>query len=207
MSTKPNTMYTGLQQAYDLFNKTLFGGVLPSCVITLQRKAGSVGYFASSRLENKADRTDVVHEIALNPMYFESKSELYILSILVHEMCHVAQVVDGTAGRVGYHNQAFASRMEAIGLVPSHTGKEGGRRVGQKMSHYVQPMGMFDVVATTFLETNTSPLYQDRASEKERVIRVKKLKVKYTCLKCHLNVWGKAGLSIACLDCRLNLTV
>ena len=36
--------YDRLQQAYEHFNKALFGGTLPNALITLQRRKGTFGY-------------------------------------------------------------------------------------------------------------------------------------------------------------------
>jgi hypothetical protein len=37
--------YTQLDNAYDYFNRALFAGKLPPCVMTLHRKKGAYGYF------------------------------------------------------------------------------------------------------------------------------------------------------------------
>ena len=37
--------YTQLDNAYDYFNRALFDGRLPPCVMTLHRKKGAYGYF------------------------------------------------------------------------------------------------------------------------------------------------------------------
>ena len=41
--------YNELQMAYDHFNERLFGGQLPSCLITLQREKRTFGYFSAAR--------------------------------------------------------------------------------------------------------------------------------------------------------------
>jgi hypothetical protein len=47
---RPTTdTYTELLQAYDFFNVALFEGMLPSCLITLQREKHTCGYFSSGR--------------------------------------------------------------------------------------------------------------------------------------------------------------
>lgn len=57
-----------LQHAYDVFNRELFQGTLPTCMLTLQREKTSVGYFSAARFGNRlGQHTD---EIALNPTYF-----------------------------------------------------------------------------------------------------------------------------------------
>jgi len=80
--------YVGLTDAYDWFNRKLFDGALPAALITMQRRRGSYGYFASERFGTR-DRSDIVDEIALNPVHFEARSDDKILSTLVHEMCHL----------------------------------------------------------------------------------------------------------------------
>jgi len=46
MNNPTEEAYTELQKAYDFFNHALFGNKLPPCLITLQRKARTYGYFA-----------------------------------------------------------------------------------------------------------------------------------------------------------------
>lgn len=41
--------YSELQQAYDFFNCELFNGVLPQCLVTLQREKRCQGYFSRKR--------------------------------------------------------------------------------------------------------------------------------------------------------------
>ena len=45
--------YTAFEAAYDWFNAQLFENALPPCLITLQRKARSRGYFANDRFEHR----------------------------------------------------------------------------------------------------------------------------------------------------------
>ena len=76
--------YSGLQAAYDHFNKELFGGKLPDVFITYQRKARSLGYFSADRFNGRLDKTGR-HELALNPDGFINESDMEICSTLVHE--------------------------------------------------------------------------------------------------------------------------
>jgi SprT-like family len=86
----------------------------------------------------------ITDEIALNPGTFRNRSTAETLSTLVHEMCHLQQHHFGKTLRNAYHNKQWAAMMEAVGLVPSDPGQEGGTRTGQKVSHYIQPGGPFD---------------------------------------------------------------
>ncbi|GEM_PF-2883514 len=79
----------------------------------------------------------------MNPAYFGSHSLIEILQTLGHEQCHLWQFEFGNPGCACYHNREWADKMLAIGLVPSDTGKPGGKQTGQKMSDYPAPGGRF----------------------------------------------------------------
>ena len=53
------TEYQGFQEAYDFFNRELFGGSLPQVLVTLQRHANTRGYFSPERF-----RTDQLITVA-----------------------------------------------------------------------------------------------------------------------------------------------
>ena len=66
--------YNGLQQAYDHFNRALFGGALPDVFITLQRKTNSRGYFGEDRFSSRVGSFKR-SELALNPDAFIGRSD------------------------------------------------------------------------------------------------------------------------------------
>lgn len=133
--------YRELKQAYDTFNAQLFGGTLPPCLLTLQREKRTYGYFSSARFGHRDGHT--TDEIALNPEYFAFLPLVEVLQTVVHEMTHLWQAHFGKPGRGRYHNDEWATKMESIGLMPSHTGMPGGRRVGDCMADYPLPGGRF----------------------------------------------------------------
>lgn len=140
---KPTTeLYSELQEIFDFFNHKLFAGELPQCLISLQRSKSAAGYFAYSSWEN--DKGKKIDEIALNPSAFKDRDLRTILSTFVHEMCHLWQSYFGKVGKNGYHNQEWSDKMQIIGLMPSHTGRQGGQKTGYKMSHYVLSGGLYE---------------------------------------------------------------
>ena len=141
--------YAQLQKAYDYLNWHLFENALPNCLITLQRRGRTYGYYAPNRFARRKDgrQTD---EIALNPQYFPDGTA-EILSTLAHEMAHVWQHHQGKPGRGGYHNNEWAAKMRSIGLHPSDTGREGGKQTGDAMAEYVLPDGPFARAAAELL--------------------------------------------------------
>jgi hypothetical protein len=79
------TTYTSLTTAFEYFNRELFAGTLPHCLITMQRHKGAYGYFSGERFQNTANREEVTDEIALNPTHFGTRTSEQVLSTLVHE--------------------------------------------------------------------------------------------------------------------------
>jgi len=204
--------YTGFQKAYDFLNRKIFDGELPNCLITLQRRNRTYGYFSGDRF----GRTDgvVTDEIALNPSHFHNRTVADVLSTLAHEMVHLWQHHHGTPGRGRYHNRQWAGRMKAIGLQPSSTGQEGGDETGDSVSHYILPDGPFDRAVRTLLTRGFSIQWTEKpppavkapgedegadggeGGEAEGTKSGKR--VKYTCPRCHLNAWAKHDVQLVC---------
>lgn len=153
-------VYSELEQAYDFFNAELFEGKLPSCVISLQRKNRTYGYFSANRfLHRGGDTTD---EIAMNPSFFSVVPIAEICQTLVHEMAHQWQEHFGTPGRRGYHNKEWGNKMEAIGLMPSSTGEPGGDKTGEQMMDYIIPGGLFEEALNSLLTEEFTISWCDR---------------------------------------------
>lgn len=153
--------YSEIFRAFDFYNANLFESQLPTCQITLQRKAGTLGFFSSERWINK-DTKIKRNEIALNPSYFALRTEKETLSTLVHEMVHMLQFNFGKKGRRGYHNKEWANMMQAVGLQPSDTGQPGGKMTGERMTHYIISGGKFDIATDELLEQISVLSWVDR---------------------------------------------
>ncbi|HJT79196.1 MAG TPA: SprT-like domain-containing protein, partial [Gemmataceae bacterium] len=179
----------------------LFGDALPQCLITLQRRAGARGYYWNKIFEARAEAAGVAaetDEIALNPVHFQGRTDAEIPSTLVHEMVHLWQYHFGNPGRSRYHNREWANRMESVGLMPSDTGLPGGKRTGQRVTHYVLAGGPFDLAVRELLAGGFRLNWQSRqGDDKGRPVS----KVKYTCAKCGQNAWAKPGASLVCGFC------
>lgn len=187
------------QAMYDYFNRVLFGGALAPLLLNFSRRANSYGFFAPERWMGG----EVAHhEISLNPSYLSTREPREVASTLAHEMVHAWQHEHGTPSRTGYHNKEWATKMEAIGLIPSSTGAPGGSRVGQRMSHYVEDGGRFARAFERMPENCWFPWVCGESGEgKARRARSVRSKTKYECLACATNVWGKPGLLVQCGVC------
>ena len=220
--------YGELQTAYDHFNRALFGDTLPPCLITLQREKRTYGYFACERFVNgEGQKTD---EIAMNPGYFAVVPPMEVMQTLVHEMVHLWQFHFGKPGRRGYHNKEWAAKMEEVGLMPSDTGKEGGRKVGEKMADYAISDGAFEIACNELFTAAFAITWKDRFPVKVQLDQVvagivegielaelealgveieqpenKSNRRKYSCPGCGINAWGKPNLSLICGECQVPL--
>jgi predicted SprT family Zn-dependent metalloprotease len=196
--------YSELQSAYDYFNKTLFDSTLPPCLITLQRKGRSYGYFSPNRFKHR-NEDKITDEIAINPDYTNKVDITELLSTLVHEMVHLQQEHFGSPSRKGYHNKEWAKMMATIGLIPSDTGKPGGNKTGQAMSHYIEPNGLFENFCCQLVKQGVNLSWGDSFGEKEQ--KPKNGRIKYTCATCRLNAWAKPDISLFCGKCHEILEV
>lgn len=219
--------YDGFQTAYDHFNWQLFDALLPNCLITLQRKGRSYGYFSPKRFVRQDGKAS--HEIALNPSYFVTRSLEETLSTLVHEQVHLWQDCYATPGRSGYHNRQWAEKMKAIGLHPSDTGKPGGKELGDSMSHYIVEDGPFKRAAADLIKTGYQIEWREPVRQRVAALSIPGVKVvevievvgsgskvaprgsrggkrvKYACPECGLNALSRHDANILCGDhmCRM----
>lgn len=191
--------YSDLDKAYSYFNKHLFGNKLPECLITLNRKARTYGYYHHEKFQNRENK-EVISEISLNPDGFNDREDIDILSTLAHEMTHVQQFYFGNPPRRGYHDRQFSEMMYEIGLQTSSTGEPGAKSTGQRMSHYIIEGGKFEIVAKAFL-LNGSKLHWNSRIEEKEVKECKKTREKFTCPTCHQSAWAKKTAKLACGNC------
>lgn len=206
MITKPTAaQYTAMNEAYHFFNDCLFGAELPECLITLQRKASTYGFFAGGRF-GSADGETVTDEIALNPTHFRERLAQDVLSTLVHEMAHLWQHHYGRPSRLGYHNTEWAAKMQAIGLIPSDTGQPGGKTTGQRMTHYIDENGRFSQYCRELLGEGFVIPFVDLWGETAKSGKTKN-KSKFTCGACGAAAWGKPDLRIICGECEEEMVV
>lgn len=141
MTSPTLAFYSTLQIAFDHFNAQLFAGELPNCLITLRSASRVYGYHHASRFISIDGQQ--LDELGLHPGFFTLRPIEAVLSTLVHEMVHHWQHHFGSPTNSNAHNKEWASKMESLGLMPSHTGLPGGRRTGRSVSHYILPDGSY----------------------------------------------------------------
>lgn len=218
-SSPTEEAYRDWLTAYDYFNRRLFDGRLPACLLTLTRRPRTLGYFAPGRFRSLEGAA--AHEISLNPHYLEPRGDYDALSTLVHEQCHLARHEFGPRNRKGgrgsrgYHDRAWARVMLAVGLVPSHTGLPGGRQTGGSVSHYAIVGGAFDLACRELLIGGFAinwrgSLDHAQAADKaagwlEGPAASSQTRSRFVCAACGQKAWARASARLACLPCNLTL--
>lgn len=222
LPTPTEQQFSALNKAYTYFNRELFGNQLPGCILNFSRLKGTHGFMAPERWKRVDEEHFDTHEISLTPSTLY-RSPIEIFSTLVHEMCHLWQWEFGSPSRNGYHNKEWAAKMKEVGLIPSDTGKTGGKETGQAMTHYIEkggkyhkafehmpeqfilPFTSFDgEVIKSMLSSSSRSEDEEERNRKKRLLKLRppsRIKTKYSCPSCKANVWGKPGLKIQCVDC------
>lgn len=209
--TPTSKQFKAFEDAYKYYNKVLFKNELPDVLLNLSRKSKAMGFAAMNQWRSKkSEKGDIanLHELSINPEILHMDL-IDIYSTLVHEMAHIWQFVYGKVSRGGYHNKEWADKMIEVGLMPSSTGAPGGKTTGPSMNDYPIEGGVFlrtldkmpksmkfPFICITGERAGAAGAAGAGASESD-----KKKKIKYSCKSCDANVWGKAGLRIACLEC------
>jgi SprT-like family len=192
--------YAALQLAFDRFNRDLFGGALPACLITLQRRRGAYGYFSGDRFRERAGpRT--TDEIAMNPNHIGERSAEATLSTLAHEMVHLWQHHFGKPSRTGYHNAEWALKMREIGLIPTSTGLPGGKETGQRVTHMIEAGGASAASCAALVASGVTINWHDPHAKSAAARKKRNTRAKFTCRGCGLNAWAKPQARLACGDC------
>lgn len=194
--------FTQYQKLFDVLNEKLFHDDVPHVILNFSRKSKTYGFFSADRWHDATK--DNTHEISLNPDMFNRDFKL-VLSTLVHEMCHLWQHACGVPARGRYHNREWGMKMKEVGLYPSSTGQEGGKEVGDKVSHYIIDSGAYDTLYKELQNAKFPYLstVDDMVPGKPKKPR-KNSKVKYMCPNCNINIWGKSRLDITCTLCKVS---
>ena len=189
--------YVPLLTAFGHFNRSLFAGRLPDCLITLQRQANTYGYFSAGKFAAIGGDAHA-DEIALNPAHFGVCTPKDVCSTLVHEMVHLWQEHFGKPSRSGYHNHQWAAAMRRIGLEPSSA---DGKGTGYRVSHIIVEGGPFDLSYQAFEATGEALRWGDAFTRSDEPRKSKR--DTYVCPGCGLKALCVPKKKIWCGECDL----
>jgi hypothetical protein len=177
------------QAIFDYFNQQLFDGSLPNCILDLNAKGKSQGYFKPKGWTKYDGQIVTSHQISLNPeLLQESTSDrayralvIQMLALWQHELGETKPV------RPGYYNTEFLAKAETVGLVLQAKSKGWG------IDCFVEPSGLFSQ-ALDNMPLEMYFLWKPEVEIQKTNPKLQKTnKVKYHCSKCGQNIWGAAS--------------
>lgn len=196
-----------LQQAFDHFNRELFEGQLPQCVLTLTRLRKYAGLFAPKRWVNRSQKAkeNDMHEIQVDAVVMSARGDKRALSTLVHEMVHLAVEHSGHGPKKAYHCKRWAAAMKELGLQPIAIVKGqqvSGKETGANCTHEIVKGGPFCQSADDLLKSGFVFSW-GAIAEPEKVKSDKKkskagAKVAHVCPECNNKAWGKSSMVLVC---------
>jgi hypothetical protein len=201
--TPTEQTYVPLLSAFNHFNRDLFAAALPDCLITLQRKANTLGYFSPNKFA-AIDGDALVDEIALNPAVFRVCTPKDICSTLVHEMAHLWQAHFGTPPCAGYHDRQWAAVMRRIGLQPYSTSNPD-KETGYSVDHRIVDGGPFDLSYQAFEATGETLRWGDAFQPNDEKRKPKR--ETFVCPGCDQQVQGVPKTRVRCDLCDLVMVI
>jgi predicted SprT family Zn-dependent metalloprotease len=190
------------EEAFEHFNRELFGGRLRPVMFTLKTKPRSMGHYAHGRFAQKGDTSVRSDEIAMNPVEMMRRDLHETLSTLVHEMVHLEQQQFGKPGKGAHHNKEWGVWMKRQGLHPSSTGAPGGKETGNKVSHYIVEHGPFFESCARLMLRGFKLTWADLGAYDGAGKSPKQGKrVKYVCPLCDQAAWAKHEAKLVCGEC------
>ena len=166
---------------------------MPPCLVTLQRRANALGYFAHDRFEHRDER-EPTDEIALNPKHIIERPPEDTLRRWCTRWCTSGSTGSASRAAAGTTTPNGPTMMQEIGLEPSSTGAPGGKRTGDRVSHYIVAGGPFDLACQAFLAKNPGLLWGDRPVEPKSGGK----RAKYVCPEDGIAMWGRPGVQLLC---------
>lgn len=208
--TPTRAMMDALEGAFDHFNERLFERRLPPLFLTTSRSHNRrvLGFFTP---ESWAGPEGFVWELSLTPRC-TSMGARDVLSVLVHEMAHELDELQGTTPKSpGWHGKAWFKIMRDVGLEPKPNGRsrvsvshaiiEGGRfaRAYESLPAWVVlPFKSTEAGACIVPEV---PEGEVEEGPVELVATKTGLRARYLCPGCATTMRGPFGRKLICGDC------
>lgn len=197
---------TELETAFQHFNRTLFEGKLEPVVFSNCRLKKADGYFWGKQWSRRKDLKGKVHEIGLDFAKLHGQKDQWVLSVLVHEMCHELVEMIGKAPKKAYHCKYWAAAMCMVGLTPVIYDAKGqpqpDKLTGPNSSHEIVAGGKFEASCKELMASGFKLSWASEAvvvPEKKPKGKKKKAggKFKYEAT-CGNAFWGKSGIRAIC---------
>lgn len=194
-----------LEHIYNSLNADFFAGELPTPIITVQSKPGTMGHCSVSKIWQRKDDKTYELNIAAEVLNYPIEETLdTMLHEMVHLYCRQHDIKEVSRGGK-YHNKRFKAIAEAHGLTCVPCGQYGWNTTpGDNLVEYALNKGWNEILlgrntlppamrtgATGTAQPGTAPGGGKRPSSTRKLI----------CPKCSQSVRATRKVNILCGDC------
>ena len=206
-ATKMSRAVSQLEHIYNSLNADFFAGELPTPIITVQSKPGTMGHCSVSKIwQRKEDKTYELNIAAEVRNYPIEETLDTMLHEMVHLYCRQHDIKEVSRGGK-YHNKRFKAIAEEHGLTCVPCGQYGWNTTpGDNLVEYALNKGWNEILlgrnslppamrtgATGTAQPGTAPGGGKRPSSTRKLI----------CPKCSQSVRATRKVNILCGDCLL----
>ena len=194
-----------LEHIYNSLNADFFAGELPTPIITVQSKPGTMGHCSVSKIWQRKDDKTYELNIAAEVLNYPIEETLdTMLHEMVHLYCRQHDIKEVSRGGK-YHNKRFEAIAEEHGLTCVPCGQYGWNTTpGDNLVEYALNKGWNEILlgrnslppamrtgATGTAQPGTAPGGEKRPSSTRKLI----------CPKCSQSVRATRKVNILCGDC------
>ena len=200
-----------LEKMFRALNTRFFDGKLPEPVITLKKTPGAYGHITCGKTWTAG--TEQRHEINISTATLDRPIE-ETTATLLHEMCHLYNMVNGikdTSGSANaYHNKRFKETAESHGLIIEHHAKYGWTVTSPSLEllDFIEQQGWQDLqmVEGVNLLDILGTLPKGAAGTNGKTKKPTSTR-KYICPKCGNSCRVTKTINIICGDCMEKMVV
>jgi len=204
-ATKMSRAVSQLEHIYNSLNADFFAGELPTPIITVQSKPGTMGHCSVSKIWQRKDDKTYELNIAAEVLNYPIEETLdTMLHEMVHLYCRQHDIKEVSRGGK-YHNKRFKAIAEEHGLTCVPCGQYGWNTTpGDNLVEYALNKGWNEILlgrnslppamrtgATGTAQPGTAPGGEKRPSSTRKLI----------CPKCSQSVRATRKVNILCGDC------
>ena len=206
-TTKMSRAVSQLEHIYNSLNADFFAGELPTPIITVQSRPGTMGHCSVSKIWQRKDDKTYELNIAAEVLNYPIEETLdTMLHEMVHLYCRQHDIKEVSRGGK-YHNKRFKAIAEEHGLTCVPCGQYGWNTTpGDNLVEYALNKGWNEILlgrnslppamrtgATGTAQPGTAPGGGKRPSSTRKLI----------CPKCSQSVRATRKVNILCGDCLL----
>ena len=204
-STRMSRAISQLEHIYNSLNADFFAGELPTPILTVQSKPGTMGHCSVAKVWQRRDDKTYELNIAAEVLNYPIEETLdTMLHEMVHLYCRQHDIKEVSRGGK-YHNKRFKAIAEEHGLTCVPCGQYGWNTTpGDNLVEYALNKGWNEILlgrnslppamrtgATGTAQPGTAPGGEKRPSSTRKLI----------CPKCSQSVRATQKVNILCGDC------